>query len=116
MPPGLRPPCLCSQLPRRLPPGMVPWHLTRAHESMVLARTKICSSDKCKIIFRTSSKECGAVAIAETGTGWGGGKRTNRAAAELGAMQSCQKHTKGQCKIRSVECNRYPPKSRVIAS
>ena len=68
--------------------------------------SKICGSDKCKIIFRTSSKECGAVAIAETGTGWGGGKRTNRAAAELGAMQSCQKHTKGQCNIRSVECNR----------
>jgi hypothetical protein len=67
---------------------------------------KICGTDKCKIVFRTSARECGAIAMANTGTGWGAGKRANRAAAELGAMQSCQKHTKGQCKINSVECNR----------
>lgn len=67
---------------------------------------KICGTDKCKIVFRTSARECGAIAIANAGTGWGAGKRANRAAAELGAMQSCQKHTKGQCKVSSVECNR----------
>ncbi|MBV9015426.1 MAG: DUF4189 domain-containing protein [Alphaproteobacteria bacterium] len=67
---------------------------------------KECGSDKCKIVFRTAARECGAIALAETGTGWGGGKRPNRAAAELAAMQSCQKHTKGQCKIRGAECNR----------
>jgi hypothetical protein len=67
---------------------------------------KICGTDKCKIVFRTSARECGAIAMANAGTGWGAGKRANRAAAELGAMQSCQKHTKGQCKISSVECNR----------
>ena len=69
---------------------------------------KGCGSDKCKIVFRTAARECGAVAIAESGgsTAWGGGKRPNRAAAEFDAMQSCQKHTKGQCKIGGVECNR----------
>lgn len=67
---------------------------------------KECGSDKCKIVFRTVARECGAVALAETGTGWGGGKRGNRAAAELNAMQTCQKHTKGQCKVKSAECNR----------
>src|SRR6476659_3665909 len=66
---------------------------------------KICGTDKCKIVFRTSARECGAVAMADTGTGWGAGKRANRAAAELGAMQSCQKRTKGQCKVKGAECN-----------
>jgi hypothetical protein len=67
---------------------------------------KECGSDKCKIVFRTSAKECGAVAIADIGTGWGGGKSKDRAAAELAAMKNCQKHTKGQCKAHSAECNR----------
>jgi hypothetical protein len=70
---------------------------------------KECGSDKCKIVFRTSARECGAIATAETISGssaWGGGKRPQRAAAELAAMNACQKRTKGQCKIGSVECNR----------
>ena len=67
---------------------------------------KICGSDKCKIVFRTSGKECGAVAIGETGNAWGGGKHPDRAKAELAALQNCQKHTKGQCKLRGTECNR----------
>ena len=69
---------------------------------------KECGSDKCKNVFRTGPRQCGAIAVAETGgsTAWGGGKASQRAAAELEAMTSCQKHTKGHCKIRSVECNR----------
>jgi hypothetical protein len=67
---------------------------------------KICGSDKCKIIFRTVAKECGAIATAETGNAWGGGKHAQRASAELAAMKNCQKHTKGQCKVRGAECNR----------
>jgi hypothetical protein len=67
---------------------------------------KICGSDKCKIVFRTSARQCGAIAAAETGSGWGGGKHAQRAAAELAAMQNCQKHTKGQCKVKGTECNR----------
>jgi hypothetical protein len=67
---------------------------------------KICGSDKCKVVFKTAPKECGAIAVAETGTGWGAGKGQPRARAELDAMTNCQKHTKGQCKLRSAECNR----------
>ena len=66
---------------------------------------KICGNDKCKIVFRTASRQCGAIATGE-GAAWGGGKHPQRATAELAAMQNCQKHTKGQCKIRGVECNR----------
>jgi hypothetical protein len=67
---------------------------------------KECGGGKCKVIFRTLPRECGAIAIAETGTAWGGAKRPKRDAAELAAMNDCQKHTSGQCKIRGSDCNR----------
>jgi hypothetical protein len=67
---------------------------------------KECASDNCKIVFRTRPRECSAIATAETGTAWGAGKRGDKAAAELAAMQSCQKRTEGQCKVRSSACNR----------
>jgi hypothetical protein len=67
---------------------------------------KECGSDKCKFVFRTTPRECGAIATNEDGKIWGGAKRPRRDAAELAAMQNCQKHTKGQCKIRGSECNR----------
>jgi hypothetical protein len=67
---------------------------------------KICGGDKCKIVFSTAGRECGAIATGETGKAWGGGKSPQRAAAELGAIQNCQKRSKGQCKIRGAECNR----------
>ena len=66
---------------------------------------KECGSDGCKVVFRTRPKECGAIAKAESGTAWGGGKGS-KATAELAAVQNCQKRTKGQCKIRGSECNR----------
>ena len=67
---------------------------------------KECGGDKCKIIFRTTAKQCGAIAIAETGNGWGGARRPQRAEAELAAKTDCEKHTKGQCKIKEASCNR----------
>jgi hypothetical protein len=67
---------------------------------------KICGGDKCKIVFRTAAKECGAIATADSGNAWGAGKRPQRAAAELDAIQNCQKRTKGQCKVRGAECNK----------
>jgi hypothetical protein len=67
---------------------------------------KICGGDKCKVEFRTVTKECGAIATAESGNAWGGGKHRERARAELAALQNCQKHTKSQCKVRGAECNR----------
>ena len=69
---------------------------------------KICGGDKCKIIFPTVAKECGAIAMAQNDNdnAWGGGKHRERAKAELAALQNCQKHTKGQCKLRGAECNK----------
>jgi hypothetical protein len=75
---------------------------TKAEE----AALKSCNSEKCKIVFRTATRECGAIATAEAGTAWGAGKRPERAAAELDAVRNCQKRTKAQCKVRQTECNR----------
>jgi hypothetical protein len=68
--------------------------------------TKECGSGKCKIIFRTASRECGAIAVAAEGNAWGGGKAAQKAKAELDAVNNCQKRTKGQCKVRETVCNR----------
>lgn len=67
---------------------------------------KECGSDKCTIVFRTAPRECGAIALADTGNAWGADKGRPRSAAELGAVKNCQKRTKGQCKVRATDCNR----------
>ena len=67
---------------------------------------KGCASEQCKIVFRTGPKECGAIAMNDDGKIWGGAKRPTRDAAELAAMNNCQKRTGGQCKVRANECNK----------
>jgi hypothetical protein len=70
------------------------------------AAMKDCSESSCKIVFRTSSKQCSAVATAEEGTAWGASRRDHKDAAALAAMNDCQKRTKGHCKVRASGCNR----------
>jgi hypothetical protein len=70
------------------------------------AALKQCTSSGCKIVFRTGSRECGAIAMTENGKVWGGAKRDRRDAAELASLENCQKRTGGQCKVRGAECNR----------
>lgn len=70
------------------------------------AALKGCGTDKCKVVFRTGSKECGAIAFGNDGKVWGGAKRDRRDAAELAALENCQKRFTGQCKIKASECNR----------
>jgi hypothetical protein len=70
------------------------------------AAIKGCASDHCTIVFRTATNECGAIAMSDNGKVWGGAKRDQRAAAELAAIENCQKRTSGQCKVKGSECNR----------
>jgi hypothetical protein len=70
------------------------------------AAIKSCNVTSCKVEFRFGSRECGAVAMTDDGKAWGGAKRPTRAAAELSAIENCQKRTKLQCKMRGAECNR----------
>jgi len=60
---------------------------------------KECGSDGCKIVFRMGPGQCGAIATPETGKAWGAGRRSDKAAAELAAINNCQKQTNGQCKL-----------------
>jgi len=69
---------------------------------------KDCVESSCKIIFRTKARQCGAIATAEKpgSSAWGGSVKPTRDAAALAAMNDCQKHTSGQCKVRASGCNR----------
>ena len=70
------------------------------------AALKGCGTTACKVVFRTGPKECGAIAMTPDGKVWGGAKRDKRDAAELAAIENCQKRTKEQCKVKASECNR----------
>ncbi len=70
------------------------------------AALKGCATDKCKVVFRTGAGQCGAIALTEDGKTWGGARRPQRDAAQLAAIENCQKRTGGQCKVRGAECNR----------
>ena len=70
------------------------------------AAIKSCDAKDCKVVFRVGPKKCGAIALTDDGKIWGGADRPTKAAAELAAMQNCQKRTKLQCKVRGSECNR----------
>ena len=57
---------------------------------------KGCASSACKVIFRMGPGQCGAIAMSEKDKAWGASYRDRREAAELAAMNDCQKHTSGQ--------------------
>jgi clan AA aspartic protease (TIGR02281 family) len=66
---------------------------------------KGCAADKCKIVFRTAARQCGAIATNEDGKIWGGATRPKRDAAERAAVENCEKRTSNQCKLRGAQCN-----------
>jgi len=70
------------------------------------AAIKGCNTTACKVVFRLGPKKCGAIALTDDGKIWGGADRPTKAAAELAAIQNCQKRTKVQCAIKGSECNR----------
>jgi hypothetical protein len=70
------------------------------------AAIKGCNTTGCKVEFRAGPKKCGAIALTDDGKIWGGADRPTRAAAELAAIQNCQKRTKVQCTVKGAECNK----------
>jgi len=70
------------------------------------AAIKSCNTTGCKVVFRVGPKLCGAIALTDDGKIWGGADRPTKAAAELAAIQNCQKRTKVQCTVKGAECNR----------
>jgi hypothetical protein len=70
------------------------------------AAIKACNTTDCKVVFKVGPKKCGAMATTDDGKIWGGADRPTRSAAELAAIEGCQKRTKVQCKVRGSECNK----------
>jgi clan AA aspartic protease (TIGR02281 family) len=70
------------------------------------AALKGCASEYCKIVFRMTARQCGALAVTENGKVWGGATRPERNAAERAAVENCEKRTSTSCRLRSVQCNR----------
>src|SRR4051794_12929454 len=68
------------------------------------AALKGCASEWCKIVFRITARQCGAIAMTDNGKVWGGATRSERAAAEQAAVENCAKRTSLSCKPRSVQC------------
>jgi hypothetical protein len=84
------------------------WNEATQQRAADLAK-KDCGSENCRL-FPVLPGKCGAIALSsdpKESNAWGvATSHTDKAAAELAAMQDCQKHTAGQCKIRGSECNR----------
>src|SRR3954451_8332450 len=70
------------------------------------AALKGCASGSCKIVFRITAQQCGAIAMTDNGKIWGGATRPDRDAAQRAAVANCEKRSDGLCRLRSVECNR----------
>ncbi len=67
-----------------------------------------CGVIGCKIVFRTRSHQCAAVAVATDGNAWGAARRDQAPdpeSAALAAVNDCQKRTRGQCAVRAQGCN-----------
>jgi clan AA aspartic protease (TIGR02281 family) len=70
------------------------------------AALKGCASHSCRIVFRMAGRQCGAIAMTDSGRIWGGATRPEREAAERAAVENCAKRTGDPCRLRSVQCNR----------
>jgi len=82
------------------------WNQPSQDRANELAR-KDCGSDSCRVIPVPPAR-CGALATTDDpkeSNAWGVAIRDQKAAAELGAMEDCQKLTTHQCKVRGSECN-----------
>ena len=70
------------------------------------AALRVCNSEGCKVVFPVPPQGCGALASGEKGNAWGGNVGSTRDAAELRALENCQKRTSGKCIVRGSDCNR----------
>jgi hypothetical protein len=69
------------------------------------AAIRSCNTTGCKVVFRAGPKLCGAIALTDDGKVWGGATRPTRDAAELAALQNCQKRSMVQFNVRGAGCN-----------
>lgn len=65
-----------------------------------------CGAGGCKVIIRTHSGQCAALATIDGGKAAGAAARKTQDAARLAALNSCQIRKAGDCVIRVSDCNK----------
>lgn len=65
-----------------------------------------CGSTGCKIIVRTTAKQCSAIATTADGKAIGASARSSLEAARTRAMEDCAKRKAGDCVVRASDCNK----------
>jgi hypothetical protein len=65
-----------------------------------------CKHPGCKIVAKIGPRQCGALAVTANCKGYGWAVRPSKDAAELKAMQDCQRDNTGQCSVKVSDCDR----------
>lgn len=68
--------------------------------------TAECNHPGCRVIASIGPRQCGALAVTPNCRGFGWATRPSKDAAELKAMQDCQRDNPGQCSVKVSDCNR----------
>jgi Domain of unknown function (DUF4189) len=65
-----------------------------------------CGATGCKVIMRTGTAVCAALATTGDGKYVGAASRKTQDDARLAALTNCQKGKAGECTIRASDCNK----------
>ncbi len=65
-----------------------------------------CGASGCKVVIRTGTGACAALATTGDGKFAGGAARKTKDEARLAAMTNCQKGKAGDCIVRVSDCNK----------
>jgi hypothetical protein len=65
-----------------------------------------CGASGCKVVIRTGTGVCAALATTADGKFAGGAARKTKEDARLAAMTNCQKGKAGDCVVRVTDCNK----------
>ena len=81
------------------------WNQPEARKALEKALSE-CGATGCKVIIRTQTKQCSAIATTANGKAIGAAARSTVEAARSRAMADCAKRRAGECVVRANDCNK----------
>ena len=81
------------------------WNQSTAEKAKEVALSE-CGASGCRVIIRTTAKQCAAMASTEDGKFIGAAARGTQSAARVAALTNCQKGKAGDCTVRVSDCNK----------
>jgi serine/threonine-protein kinase len=81
------------------------WNQATSQKAAEVALSE-CGASGCKIIMRTATAACAALATTADGKFVGAASRKTQDAARLAALANCQKGKAGDCVVRTSDCNK----------